>query len=270
MISFQTVHRSLIIILLLLIVSMPTIGQSKSDNWLRIFTDEDSVMEINRLSLIVEPDQVIKAQFRTVFMVPELMLGKPDVKYSTRLDSIQFSAKLGGYKTVESSYLDDSGRTVASTLYPAETRWKPLSWRAGRRLYSAASQLRPFGFWRVVNYRYASGERPSKDDPPELKSLVGQTLHFEPGRIAVGNESCTNALIDPRTITDEEFQKLTGSSLSMLGFSSGKVDAIRIACNSTGSVPNQTFILRTTDKTGLMLWQGVFLELERPPNPFNP
>ncbi len=149
------------------------LAQDNTDQWLRVFTEEESIIDVNRSSLVLEQNQVISAQFKTKLLKPEPVPGKPDIKYQTRLDSIQFSMKDRRYRISESDLLDASGNVVFSYSSRDANSWKPLSGRTVNRLFNAASQLRPFGIWRVVSYRYASGDPASDNDPPELTSLVG-------------------------------------------------------------------------------------------------
>jgi hypothetical protein len=245
-------------------------GQDITDQWLRVFTEGESIIDVNRSSLVLEQNQVISAQFRTKLLKPEQAPGRPDIKYQTRLDSIQFSIKDRRYRISESSLLDASGNVVLSYSSSGTNGWKPRWGRTGNRLFNAASQLQPFGNWKVISYRYASGEPASDQDPPELRSLVGSELLFKLDRVVVGRETCTAPMIDAKTVTDDEFVRRVGSSLKSLGITSDKVDAIYFACRTKSDFPTLSFILRMPGNKALMLWDGVFLEIERPPNLFVP
>lgn len=269
---YMNSRRSIIrfVLLTAIFVISGLTGIAQDDPWLRVFTDEQSVIDVNRSSLVLESNRVIRAEFRTQLSTPEPVPEKLGINYQTRLDSIQFSVKDDRYRIAESKLLDESGKTVMSYSSSDIDNWKSLGGRTARRLFSAAGQLQPFGVWRVVTYRYASGELPSDQDPPELTSLVGSDILFNLDRLVVRNETCSSPVFEPRTITDTEVVKRLGSSITALGIASDKLDAILIACKSKNNSPVQTFMLRLPDNKALMLWDGVFLEMERTKNIFLP
>lgn len=262
--------RFVLVTVVFLISGLSGFAQNNVDPWLRVITDEESVIDVNRSSLVLEPNRVIRAEFRTQLSKPEVVPGKLGVKYQTRLDSIQFSLTDNRYRIAKSNLLDASGKTVMLYSTTDANKWKSRGGRTASRLFSAAGQLPPFGVWRVVTYRYASGELPSVQDPPELTSLVGSDILFSLDRVVVRNETCSSPVFDPKAITNEEFVKRLGSSITSLGIASGKLEAILVACKSRTNLPVQTFVLRLPGNKALMLWDGVFLEMERTKNIFLP
>jgi hypothetical protein len=205
-----------------------------------------------------------------VLSTPASSPGKPGLKYRTRLDLIQFAIDHRRYEIVESQLLDEAGKVVMSFSSTDADGSKPLRGRTANLFLSAASQLAPFGAWRIVAYRYASGEAASQQDPPELKSLVGSEMVLNLDRMVVGKQTCNTPVYSPKTVTNEDFFKRSGSSLESLGLPLDKVDVIRIACNGKDDFPSQTFILRLPGNKARLLWEGVFLEIKRSGNPFLP
>lgn len=253
------------------VLSVPTgLAQNNADQWLRVFTEEQSIIDVNRLSLVLEQDQVLRAQFRTKLVKPEAVPGKSAVKYQTRLDSIQFSVKDRRYRIAESSLLDAADKVVSSYSPTGTSGWKPLWGRTVHRLFNAASQLSPFGNWKVRSYRYASGEPSASDDPTELTSLVGTDIWLSLHSVRVGKENCNSPVFEPKTLTNEEFTLRIGSSIKSLGIPWDRIEAIVLICAAKDTFPSQTIILRLPGNKALMLWDGVFLELERPGNLFLP
>jgi hypothetical protein len=246
------------------------IAQSNDDRWLRVFTDEDSTVDVDRLSLVLGHDQVITARFRTALANPELVPGESNTGYRIRLDTIQFSIEDRKYRISESILLDASQKVVLSRLSSSSAAWKPIWGRTARRLFNAARQLQPFGTWSVVSYLYASGDSASEHDPPEIRSLVGSQIEFALDRVVMGKEACPAPAFDTDSITGEEFFRRVGGSLKSLGLLSEKADVILLTCRAKINFPAKTIILRLTGSKALMLWDGVFLELERTRNPFLP
>jgi hypothetical protein len=272
---FVNHHRSAgrTIFIILAFLTMPALtghAQNEANRWLRVFTEEESIIDIDRLSLALEQEQVIKAQFRTTFLRPKVVLGKSVIEFQARFDSIQFDVRKRRYRVTESKFLDASGKVVSSYASSAATDWKPLWGRTGNRLFNAASQLRPFGVWNVVSYRYASGEPASESDPVELKSLIGSQVLFKLDRVVAGKETCAAPRLEVRTVTDEEYARRIGSPLKAVGIHADKIDAVIINCEAEGASPSKTIMLRVADGKITMLWDGVFLELERARNIFLP
>ncbi len=85
-----------------------------------------------------------------------------------------------------------------------------------------------------------------------------------------GKETCSAPTFDSKTITNDEVVKRVGSSIKSLGIPSDKVDVILLACKAKDNFPAQTIVLRLPGNKALILWEGVFLELERSKNLFLP
>ena len=54
------------------------------DKWQRVYTGEDSVIDINAANLSFEPDSILRAEFRTVLSKPETFEGSAEGKANTR------------------------------------------------------------------------------------------------------------------------------------------------------------------------------------------
>jgi hypothetical protein len=244
--------------------------QNSTEKWLRVLTDEDTIVEVDKTSLKLDQDRIIEARFRTQLASPEAIPGRAGIKYQTRLDVIQFNIGESRYRIAKSDLLDASDTVVLSSFMNDEKGWKPVKSHTASLLLSAAGQLAPFGVWRVVTYRYASGEPASEQDPAELKSLIGSYFQIKANELMVGYATCARAIYSPKTITNEEFISRVGSSLESLGLPADRVDTIRFTCDSQDHLSTSGFILRLGGNKSLVLWEGVFLEIERPGNPFRP
>jgi hypothetical protein len=88
--------------------------------------------------------------------------------------------------------------------------------------------------------------------------------------VQIGNGRCTSPLYELATITDQDWVKRVGFSLSSAGISSDKADSISLKCEKSDNFPAQTVILRLSDYKALILWEGVLFEIERPGSPFTP
>lgn len=255
---------------LFLLFYVPAAVAQKDADWLRTVTQEGFVIDVDRTSLVLGQDRVIGARFRTTLLREEPVPEKPTVMYLTRLDTIQFNLKAGQYRMFKSTLLDASARVVTSLTSDGADSWKPMRSRTGSRLFRAASQLAPFGTWNVLTYNYASGQPPAKDDPSELQSLVGTRITLELDRVQAGEQECRSPVFEPKTVSDKEFSERSGSPLKSLGITADKVDAIVLTCEGNNKFPPQTLILKLPGRRALILWEGVFFEIERPGNLFLP
>ncbi len=248
---------------------LPTSGQKLSDPWLRVITEDDYVIDVDRTSLILESKDIIQALFRTTYSDPVEIAAKSDKRYAVRLDSMQFRTKAGGYRIKESSFLDKSGKKV-SDLKSASQEWKLTGSRTGGRLFRAASQLAPFGYWKVISYHYFSGEGPSPDDPEELRSLIGSTIALKLDHLFIGSSNCSDPTVESQTVTDSEVSKKFGTSLKSFGIESDRITAMRITCHSNDKYPPYILVILRSATRAAVLWDGVFLSIERPGNRFLP
>src|SRR4030095_10001057 len=211
------------------LLAVTSISQDNADRWLRVLTDEDSTIEVNRFSLVLEPDQVIRADFRTTFATPMLLKGTQGGSYQSRLDSIQFRLNDKRYRVRESKFVDSSGHVLSSSSKGASDEWKSAWGRTGSALFSAATQLRPFGTWKIVSYKYASGENPSKSDPPELKALLASGMHLAFDHVRVADLNCDSPVLEPTVMTDDEFSQRVGTSLKTMGIADS-VNVLYLRC----------------------------------------
>lgn len=269
-------HRSrsrlLVIVMLCLIPIAPSLGQNQGadrwfsitlggknekERWQRVATENGFVSDVDGQSLAIGKDGSITARFRMKFAKAE-RLGS-SVVYRTREDTIQFDRGKDRYQVVESNYLDSSGKIVASS---AAADWKPLRSGYGSQMYYAAARLRPFGEWSVLSYRYASGEPASANDPPDLRSLIKSSVLLRPDRFVAGKKTCDSPVLEASTITDEESMKRIGSPLKAIGIMSDRISVLFVNCNTKNSFPLNTMMLQIPDGKIIMLWDGVFLELE--------
>ena len=69
------------LLFLSVVISVP--AQTK-DNWKRVYTGEESIIEINLSSSKLEPDHILRTDFRTVLAKAENISGDQKAKYNSR------------------------------------------------------------------------------------------------------------------------------------------------------------------------------------------
>jgi len=180
-------------VILLMKGALCCVGQTPERTWLRVVTGDDSIIEVDRTSLVIDKNGIVRADFRTTLASREPTGAKSSETYQTRLDNVQFDTKSDRYRITLTALLDASGKTVVSHIANDANGWKAIT-GTGRLLFSAASQLAPFGWWTVKSYRYASGETMRGDDPTELTSLVGANLCLRLSYVQAFNKTCQSGL----------------------------------------------------------------------------
>ena len=138
---------SLFATLIVCVLCSPLISiqaQQAKTKWRRVYTAEESMIEINVSSLRLEPDRILRAEFRTILSKPENLEGSPQSKYKSRLETIDFKLNEKHYRLSETVLLDPNGKRLQSyTATPAEV-WRVLK-EGGvmERLFNAARALPP-------------------------------------------------------------------------------------------------------------------------------
>ena len=230
------------------------------DKWERVHTGQEYIIEINVNHLKLERERVLQAQFRTILSQPESLRGKPEAKYKTRLETIDFKLNDGKYSFAEVTLLDPSGKVLQSYLSPTQ-EWRVL--KPGgitERLFEAARTLPPFGSWKTVNYRFAEHEtKPAAD----LAMLIGTRVRLFSDRAEVGAKICSSPDFQSKRFTQEEMLRDVGVDLKTIGIKADHVDAINVRCEGNGWQPPYSVLIKTHEAEMLMLWDGVFLVLKR-------
>jgi hypothetical protein len=250
----------LIVIFVLLFFPSSAKPQDRKSDWQRVITGEGFNIFVDKNSLVLLPDNGLSAKYKTELSKLESMGGKSGSKYKTRLETIQFSAKKGEYLVSNTVLLDSSGKIVSSS---AGDNWKPIRKGSGSTMYYAATQLHPFGRYKVASYRYTDGTPKKEDDSFGLASLVGSNIYLLWDRISIGKLTCYSPSFEHRSLSNDEFLKKIGSSARSFGIDSNKIEALFIQCTSETKYPSFSVFLPTADAKYLMLWEGVFVSLER-------
>ena len=239
-------------------------AQKQNDKWQRVYTGDDSIIEINGSSLRFEPNHILRVGFRTTFSKPENLVGSPGAKYKSRLETIDFKLDEQRYRLYETTLLDPQGRTLQSYAATSLEDWRVLK-QGGimERLFNAALALPPFGLWKAVAYRFADGNPTGVTPTPELARLVGTRVRLQSDRVAVGATVCTAPAFEDRRASKEEFSRSFGIQFESIGIKAEQVEAINVRCEGSEWAPPQSLLVKVSEGEMLMLWDGVFLVLKR-------
>ena len=231
--------------------------------WLRVYTGDDSIIELNSSTARFTPGNILRAEFRTIFSSPESIGGGQGAKYKTRLETIDFRLTDRRYRHFEISLVDSSGKTIQTKTADGSEEWRPIK-RGGitERLYNAAGLLTPFGKWQVVAYRFAE-EGTKEDKSPELKRLVGVRVDLRVDRAQVSDKVCPSPSFEDKDSTADALRQF-GIDWKSISIKPEDARTINVRCDAGGWQPSQSLLVKENNKEEmLMLWRGVFLVLRR-------
>lgn len=235
------------------------------EQWQRVYTGDDSVIELNTSTLKFGPANLLRAQFRTVFSSAESIGGDRSVKYKTRLETIDFRLTDRRYRFVEIGLLDPAGKLIQTKTTDASEDWRVV--KPGgitERLYNAAFASTPLGAWKVVAYRFAESEPKETKTMPELDRLVGAKVNLHVDHAEVNNRVCKSPLFQDRDVTQEDSLRQLGIDWKSIGIKREDARTINVRCEGSGWRPPHSLLIKDNNKEEmLMLWEGVFLVLKR-------
>ena len=260
-------HTSWFVIAGLLLLAGP-IGaraQSAKGSWQRVYTGEDSVIEFNSSSPRFAPGNILRADFRTVLSKSESISGQPQLKYKTRLETIDFKLNERRYQFFEIALLDSSGKVIQKRVANESDEWRLL--KPGgitEKLFDSVCVTTPLGAWRVVDYRFADGVAKGDQATPELDKLIGVNVHLHLDRAEVGDKVCRSPAFQDKDATHDETLRQLGLDWKSLGVRAESVRTINVKCEDSGWQPPQSLLIKdSSSEEMLMLWDGVFLVLKR-------
>jgi hypothetical protein len=120
---------------LLLLSSVLSAAQDKKGMWQRVYTGEDSIIEIDTSKVtFVEYSTAKKvtftygtgrARFRTIYSRPEV-LKETGVKFKSRLETLEFNCapNTARYRLYEATLLDEKGKVIRTFGWDPAAEWK--------------------------------------------------------------------------------------------------------------------------------------------------
>jgi len=244
-----------------LLCSLPTSvrAQGEKDKWQRVYTGEDSVIELDVSSLTFD-GRILRVTFRTTLEKSESLNEDPGTKYNRRLETFEFKSIEKRYRLHDITWVDSTGKIVQSYEANAED-WKVIKWGGMmQRLFDAVGRLPPFGEWKVVDYRFGDG---TPTDAQHFRTLLGTRVRLSSDRAEVGAKVCSAPAYQSKLLTDKEFFRELGISLESIGIKTDQADTIAVKCDANDWAPPQSLLVKLPEGGMLMLWKGIFLELKK-------
>ena len=235
-------------------------AQEIKDKWQRVYTGEDSIIEINESNHSFEPGRVMRVEIRTTLTKPEKISSTSETRYKTRLEKIDFRLTGKQYRVFETTIIDAAGKTLSSYQTQSAEDWRVIKPNGiMERLFYAARVLPPLGNWKAVSYRFADGSPNTR----ELDRLIGTPVRLSLDQAVVGTKVCSLPDYQDRSVTKEELSKELGVQVDAIGINTSSVATIGLKCAGTGWSPPQSLLIKSANDEMLMLWEGVFLVLKR-------
>jgi hypothetical protein len=254
------VKTTFIVWLLLYSSPISICAQREKEEWKRVYTGEDSVIEVSVGSLTLDTGHILRVRFRTILSKAESLKGNPETKYKSRLENVEFKLPSGQYRYRETSLLDSTGKTVRSDEPNPSQEWRvPKEGGMMKRLFDAAGQLSPFGSWKVIDYRSPDGPLVAK----EFRSIVGTRVRIASDRVEVGTKICSLPAYQSKLVSDKELDQELGISMVAIGIKENHGETVVVKCESNDWKPPQSLFVKLPEGGMLMLWQGVFLVLKK-------
>jgi len=111
-------------------------GQREKEKWERVYTGEDSIIEIDSSRVtFVEDNASTKVTFgysvgrvnlRTIYKQPEALKETPGVKYKTRFETIEFNCPAKRYRLYEATLRDEKGKVIKTMARDPSAEWKVI------------------------------------------------------------------------------------------------------------------------------------------------
>lgn len=251
-----------ILIAVLLGSALTAVHAQSKDKWQRVYTGEGSIIDMNVSSSALEPEHVLRVDFRTTLSKPENIGGTQREKYKSRIETIRFKLNEDRYRLCETSWFDAKGMKLNSYAPTAED-WRVMK-NGGvmEKLFNSVRTLPPFGSWKVVAFRFADGSQ-SLSPVPELEKLIGTRVGLQANRAEVGTKRCSSLAYEDHRSSKEEFNREVGVRFEAIGINTEYAETTKLRCEGGGWTPPQSLLIRVKEREMLMLWSGVFLVLER-------
>ena len=85
---------SRVTVLMCILCSLPISirAQQEKEKWQRVYTGEESLIEINVSNFSFEPEGILRVRYRTIMSKPETVKETPGAKYKSRLETIDFKS----------------------------------------------------------------------------------------------------------------------------------------------------------------------------------
>lgn len=118
------VNGNLFCTITILLLTVSTIAQE--DKWKRLYTSEFVYVEINTSKVSFGLGKIGHIRFRWTYYKPETLYAKPDTKYKSRIEVIEFKCDEKLYRRYQAEYFDNEGKLIYMIEGNPSDEWKTL------------------------------------------------------------------------------------------------------------------------------------------------
>jgi hypothetical protein len=116
--------RILIRLLLLLLLTAIIVQPQEKDKWERVYTLEDATIAMNTTRVEFSGGEIAAVQFRWNYSKPQSLDNSSDLKYRTRVETVEFNCARRRYRTAGYTLLDNKGKAILSIKPEQPEEWK--------------------------------------------------------------------------------------------------------------------------------------------------
>jgi hypothetical protein len=115
--------RVVFVVVVWLLYSATLTAQSLPE-WDRVYTFDDSTIEMNTSLVTLISKDVTRVRFRWTFDQPQLLDGVPKATYQSHLEVMEFNCSQNQYRSYHSTFFDAAGNTVR--IDDTAGTWRPV------------------------------------------------------------------------------------------------------------------------------------------------
>lgn len=115
-----------VLIGIILMLSTLAGTQEEKKKWRRVFTGDDSIIEMNLTQVTFGDKKVGRVRFRTIFVKAQRLKEIPTVEYKSRSETIEFKCIERQYRIYATSLIDLKGEPIESYEVNVSEAWKSL------------------------------------------------------------------------------------------------------------------------------------------------
>src|SRR5678816_101973 len=115
----------LVVLPVLLLFSSLSLNSQQLAEWYRVYTFDDSVIEMNTSLVTLISEDVARVRFRWTFDQPEALSEEPKSKYKSRLEVMEVNCSLHQYRPYHFTYYDTTGNMIRIHDLPGE--WSAIA-----------------------------------------------------------------------------------------------------------------------------------------------
>jgi hypothetical protein len=114
----------------LFLLPLTTYTTQEPGEWQRIYTLEDSTVDVSNSNIVFGSDFTGRIRFRITLSKPEPVSKNATVKYKTVIEAIEFKCAERQYRIFDVKRFDSKGNTVDSDETQRSMEWKDIKPRS--------------------------------------------------------------------------------------------------------------------------------------------